>query len=414
VSQAPPCTFRAKQAGSRQPLLQAALVIVLSGVSYAWSINLIPAREALSRNLALPEQMLIQVLNEIAENRTKAALVQLDELLSLNPNFKLAQLIKGDLLLARTRAIDSLGAGAPADRVGDLRDEARARLARHTFQPPQKLAPRYLLELPQDHRYALVMDASRSTLFVFANTDNGPRYVADFYMTVGKNGTAKVREGDKRTPLGVYRVTGKMSRDKLTDFYGSGAFPIDYPNEWDRIHGRNGHGIWLHGTPLDTYSRPPRASDGCIVLANDDLEALEQYLQFGTTPVVIADSVEWAPAEEIARLRTELLKHVERWRGDWESRDTEVYLGNYSKRFSANGADWSKWAAQKRQVNSAKSWIKVEVRDVSLVLYPGEDSLAVATFEQDYASSNLSNRMKKRQYWIKEDGRWRILFEGAA
>ena len=414
MSEPPLHSFRRKQAGSHQPLLQAALVLALSSTSYVWSMNLMPAREAFGRNLALPEQMIVQVINEIAENRTQTALNQLDELLSVSPNFRLAQLIKGDLLLARARPIDSLGAGVPADRVGDLREEARARLARYGFRPPQNLAPKYLLELPQDYKYALVMDASRSTLFVFANTDSGPRYVADFYMTVGKNGTAKVREGDKKTPLGVYRVTGKMPKDRLTDFYGAGAFPLDYPNEWDQMHGRNGYGIWLHGTPVDTYSRPPRASDGCIVLANDDLRALEQYLQLGTTPVVIADSIEWAPAEELARTRTELRQQLERWRGDWESRDTEVYLTHYSRRFSANGTDWSQWAAQKRLVNAAKSWISVQVSDVSLMLYPGENSLAVATFDQDYASSNLSNRMRKRQYWIKEDGRWRILFEGAA
>ena len=29
-------------------------------------------------------------------------------------------------------------------------------------------------------------------------------------------------------------------------------------------------------------------------------------------------------------------------------------------------------------------------------------------------SSNLSGQMKKRQYWIKESGRWKIVFEGAA
>jgi murein L,D-transpeptidase YafK len=68
-----------------------------------------------------------------------------------------------------------------------------------------------------------------------------------------------------------------MPQDKLTDFYGSGAFPINYPNEWDRIRGRNGYGIWLHGTPRDTYSRPPRASDGCIVLSNEDLD-LHSYV----------------------------------------------------------------------------------------------------------------------------------------
>jgi murein L,D-transpeptidase YafK len=414
VNPGPLHTFRRKQAGSRQPLVQAALVIVLSGASYVWSMNLLLSRSVLNRNLALPEQMLVQVLNDIAENRTKAALSQLDELLSVSPNFRLAQLIKGDLLLSRARPIETLGAGAPADRVDELREEARARLARYSFQPPEHLAPKYLLELPQDQKYALVMDASRSTLFVFANTDHGPRYVADFYVSVGKNGTAKVREGDKKTPLGVYRVTGKMPRDKLTDFYGAGAFPLDYPNAWDQMHGRNGYGIWLHGTPFDTYSRPPRASDGCIVLANEDLKALEKYLQLGSTPVIITEAVEWAPVEDVARLRTELLQHLERWRGDWENRDTEVYLRHYSRRFSANGFDWSRWAGQKRQVNAAKSWIRVGVSDVSLMLYPGEGSLAVATFEQDYASSNLSNRMKKRQYWIKEDGRWRILYEGAA
>ncbi|MGH8693253.1 MAG: hypothetical protein ACREVM_03370 [Burkholderiales bacterium] len=28
--------------------------------------------------------------------------------------------------------------------------------------------------------------------------------------------------------------------------------------------------------------------------------------------------------------------------------------------------------------------------------------------------SNLSNRMKKRHFWIKEGDRWRIVYEGAA
>jgi hypothetical protein len=40
----------------------------------------------------------------------------------------------------------------------------------------------------------------------------------------------------------------------------------------------------------------------------------------------------------------------------------------------------------------------------------GEETLVV-TFEQDYKSSNLSNRTLKRQYWTRQGGRWRILFE---
>ena len=35
---------------------------------------------------------------------------------------------------------------------------------------------------------------------------------------------------------------------------------------------------------------------------------------------------------------------------------------------------------------------------------PGKDEMIVVTFEQDYQSNNLNNQMKKRQYWIREDG----------
>ena len=45
--------------------------------------------------------------------------------------------------------------------------------------------------------------------------------------------------------------------------------------------------------------------------------------------------------------------------------------------------------------------------------YPGEN-FVVVTFDQDYRSNNLSNVMSKRQYWIREGGRWRIVYEGSA
>ena len=49
-----------------------------------------------------------------------------------------------------------------------------------------------------------------------------------------------------------------------------------------------------------------------------------------------------------------------------------------------------------------------------MFLYPGDGNLAVVTFDQDYASSNISNKMRKRQYWQRVDGQWRIVQEGAA
>jgi murein L,D-transpeptidase YafK len=407
---------RCQQAGSRQTLVQALLAIAVAGASYAWAMNISPVAVPTARHGSGPEAMLVRALLDIRDSKFSSALNHIDSLLVANPNFRLAQLVKGDLLLARARPINSIGnaSGGSDEQVAGLRDEARARLVRSQIEPTPELAPRYLLQLPEKEKLALVLDSTKSTLFVFENTGKTPHYVADYYVTIGKNGLEKLREGDKKTPVGVYHVVSRLPKDKLTDFFGSGAYPISYPNEWDQMRGRDGHGIWLHGTPRDTYSRPPRASDGCIVLTNQDLEALAAKLQIGSTPIVIADSIDWVKAEEVESLRSGLAAAIENWRSDWESRNTDAYLRHYARNFTSNGMNLAQWSAQKRQVNAGKNWIKVRVSDISLLLYPGKEEIAVATFDQDYASSNLSNRMMKRQYWIRENSHWRIVFEGAA
>lgn len=372
---------------------------------------------------AAPEAMLAQTLLAITSSRFDVALTEIDNVLQNYPNFRLAHLIRGDLLMARARPISSIGTAseAPAERIDDLREEARARLVRHQQDRPGNRVPRYLLELEPGQKFAFVVDASKYTLYVFENDNGKPRYVADYYTTIGRNGTDKLREGDKKTPLGVYHVTGNLQRDYLVKTYGSqsslygdGAFPLNYPNAWDRRLGRNGFGIWLHGVPHDTYSRPPRASDGCVALTNEDLAALSKHVQVGVTPVIIAPKVEWVEAGAEQPTRDALHQSLEKWRSDWENRDTDKYLQHYSAKFAAGKQDLAAWAEQKRSVNAGKSWIKVKVDNVSMFLYPGNDDLAVVTFEQDYASSNVSNKMRKRQYWQREDGAWRIVYEGAA
>jgi len=240
-----------------------------------------------------------------------------------------------------------------------------------------------------------------------------PRYVTDFYVTIGKLGTEKISEGDQRTPLGVYFVKADLPKNQLADMYGSGAYPLSYPNEWDRKNNRTGSGIWLHGTPSDTYSRPPRASNGCVVLANEDLEKLSSYLQVGTTPVIITNRMDWN-TEQDERERDALLQEVEQWRKDWASLDTDAYLGHYAHDFSSDGMDYQSWMKRKQLVNNTKSWIKVGISNISVFTYPEQPDLVVVNFEQDYSSSNLSNHMKKRQYWIKNNDRWQIVYEGAA
>ena len=361
------------------------------------------------------EAQLVKSLQAINDNHLDIALDEVDSLLSINPNFKLAQLVKGDLLMARAGAIDNFGsaANAPSDQIDDLRDEARVRLQRVLSRSDTSLTPRYLWKLDAGQKYALVVDTSRSTLFVYQNVNGEPRYVTDFYITIGKLGTEKISEGDQRTPLGVYFVKAVLPKKQLADLYGSGAYPLSYPNEWDRKNNRTGSGIWLHGTPSDTYSRPPRASNGCVVLANDDLEKLVSYLQVGITPVIITSRMDWN-SEQDEHERDALLQEVEQWRKDWASLDTNAYLGHYALDFSSDGIDYQSWVKKKQLVNNAKTWIKVGISNISVFTYPEQPDLVVVNFEQDYISSNLSNHMKKRQYWIKIKDRWQIIYEGGA
>lgn len=373
----------------------------------------LPARAGELDSRAM-EALLVKSMNSVGGNRLDAAHNEVDTLLRINPNFKLAQMLKGDLLMARAKPISGFGnaSDAPADRMNDLRDEARARLQR-VQQQPVTTAPRFIWQLNPQQRHAIVVDTSKSTLYLYENVNGAPRYVENFYISVGKKGADKNIEGDQKTPLGVYFINAHLNKKQLTDFYGSGAYPINYPNEWDARQGRNGHGIWLHGTPSDTYSRPPLSSNGCVVLSNDDLSHLGKSVQVGTTPVIITNRMDWSDDADKAE-HAALLKEIEQWRSDWASIDTDSYLKHYASDFATGNLKLDTWSAQKRLVNSGKSWVKIGLSDLSIFPYPNQPNLVVVNFEQDYSSNNLANRMKKRQYWMKRDNRWQIVYEGAA
>lgn len=359
------------------------------------------------------DRQIANSLLAISQSRMPEALTTVDQLTLQHPNFRLAQLVKGDLLLARAQPLQTLGNTGSARHADQeqLRDEARQRVRAVTEALPNDRVPAYLLNLDDSYRHALVVDTSRSRLYVYENRAGLPIRVADFYVTIGKAGAGKQKEGDNRTPIGIYTISSFKTPRELTDFYGSGAFTLSYPNEWDTRQGRNGHGIWIHGSPSDTYSRTPRASEGCVVLANDDLTRLGQYIQAGKTPVVIAEQVEWVAYDALDARRNDLAAALDQWRTDWESRDTARLLGHYSASFRTESQDLQSFGTSKHKVNAAKSWIKVGIGKVSLMLYPERPDFALVSFEQNYQSSNLSDRTPKRQFWSRENGRWKIIHE---
>jgi murein L,D-transpeptidase YafK len=359
------------------------------------------------------DRLLANSLLAISQSRMPEALTAVDQLTRQHPNFRLAQLVKGDLLLARAHPLQTLGnpSGARSADLEHLRDEARQRVRAVTDVLPSDKVPAYLLDLNDGYRHALVVDASRSRLYVYENRAGLPFRVADFYVTIGKDGAGKQKEGDNRTPIGIYTISGFKPASELSDFYGGGAFTLSYPNEWDARQGRNGHGIWIHGSPSNTYSRTPRASEGCVVLSNDDLTRIGRYVQTGVTPVIIAEQVEWVSYEALDARRDDLAAAIDQWRLDWESRDTARLLRHYSASFRSGSQDLRAFGANKQKVNAGKSWIKVALNSLSLMLYPERSDFALVSFVQDYRSSNLSDRTAKRQFWSRENGRWKIIHE---
>lgn len=377
----------------------------------------LPSNGELAVKLELgPEPMLAEIFTDIEQGNLEQAMSRVELLVEAYPKFRLGHLIKGDLLLARAQGLTQFGQGGSdlaRDRVADLRDEAFARLQGYRTKPVADFIPRYLTQMAEEQKFAIVVDAERSRLYLYRNDQGTPRLAGDYYVTQGKLGADKYREGDKKTPIGIYHVAAELPRDKLADLYGSGAFPLNYPNEWDKRQGRSGSGIWLHGTMSETFSRPPKASDGCVVLPNKDLEAIAGKLQVGLTPVIISEKVEWVSLEDWQSERAALLNVIDNWRQDWESRDVDRYSRHYSRHFNANNQDFTAWMDQKRRVNAGKEWIKVAANNLSLFRNPGKEEYVVTTFDQDYQSNNLKNTMRKRQYWVKEEGHWRIVFEGS-
>ncbi len=362
------------------------------------------------------EKLLISALENISKNDMDQAIAELEHLVRVEPNFKLAQLIYGDLLLSRSRPITDFGnfPALPYEYIASLKEEARVRWQHHKSPPDSDKIPEALIQLSDDQKYVIAIDLEASRLYLFQNRKGVPYLINDFYVSIGKQGIGKYQEGDQKTPTGVYFISSFISPDELPDFYGDGAFPIDYPNPLDKRHNRDGYGIWLHGTPIGTYSRPPRDSNGCVVLTNQDLRDLQPYISVGKTPVILARQLNWIARDSWQQRQKQYVSFIESWRRDWESMDVDLYLRHYAKDYSGLGKDYDGWVEYKRRVTSNKRYIKVNLSDTSMFLYPGEGDLLVVTFVQDYESDNFRKRFIKRQYWrLDSNGDWKIIYEGS-
>lgn len=276
------------------------------------------------------------------------------------------------------------------------------------------LLPAYLLEVPDSVTDILIADTGSATMHRFERSGNGVVEVDQRYMSIGTAGAGKQRAWDRKTPLGLYFITESLDTSKLHDKYGVAAFPLDYPNAWDRHNERTGYGIWLHGVDHNNPQRPPLDTDGCLAIPNDELSRLVGRLQPLITPVIVAREIRWALPADLDALRAEFRLALDAWRESLASGDLFTYLSLYAPDFRYRDMDRDSWASFRYNVFDARKLGGVTLADVMLVADPEVPELYLSRFTQVLQTDDGPVTTTKRLYWRRSEGNeWRIVSEDA-
>ena len=365
------------------------------------------------------ESLLMRSLELISNEKLDQASKVIDELIVLAPNFKLAHLIRGDILTAYSMSIDNFGGSAieiNSNRVKELKKEAQRRIKGYLILNKNYDQPKFNILPAETDKYLIYVDMDSSRLFVFQNTDGKYFYLSDYYVSIGKNGYGKRFEGDKKTPFGTYFIQEKIQR-QLIDFYGDGAYPLNYPNEYDKVKNFTGSGIWIHGTPKSTYSRPPEASDGCIVLSNNDLVEIKNILNTTGTPIILSNlsiaKLSLRSEENIKEDQKRMLNLINKWKVSWINANYNEFIKFYGNNAMYNNSDFKKWTRAKKIVLKKSKDIKISLNNISIYEYPSKDEqLRIVFFDQNYESNLIKNTARKKQIWKVENEEWKIIYEG--
>lgn len=251
----------------------------------------------------------------------------------------------------------------------------------------------------------LAVDKSSQTFWFFEQKSPLAVY-KQLPCTTGKEPGTKTREGDLKTPEGVYFIKERLSGNLDYSLYGELAFTLNYPNPVDIINKHGGSGIWIHGRGKPIT---PNESQGCVALNNPDIKDLDGQLAKRTMPVIIANKVYWSKdAPQVGKDAQEVVASTLEWARAWTRKSEDFFAFHDAAKFSiAQGEPFSVFRDHKRQLFSSLPWIHVLIDDVRAVQGP---DYWVTYFGQLYRSPTLSSEGVKRLYWQKNDkGRYVIV-----
>jgi murein L,D-transpeptidase YafK len=124
----------------------------------------------------------------------------------------------------------------------------------------------------------IIVEKAKRKLYLERNG----KIIFAFPVQLGNNPIgAKQKEGDGRTPEGLYYIDYNVNRDPAY-YHG---FHISYPNEKDIANARRlgikpGGDIMIHGTGPDRVNRKDW-TNGCIAVSNAHIDTLKKYTTNG-------------------------------------------------------------------------------------------------------------------------------------
>ena len=258
--------------------------------------------------------------------------------------------------------------------------------------------------------YAFVVDKKARILSVWQQTENGLKKVATFPADLGKHSGNKQNRGDAKTPEGIYFLQNRLEGSALdSNLYGKRAFTTDYPNYFDRRQGKTGSGIWLHAVP--DHIALTRGSSGCVVVRNDVILNLTQYVRLGRTPMLIQNQTDYQPASALQKENAEVTEWLEAWRDAWEKKDLSKYIAHYGEDFLSMKMNKQQWREYKAKLNDDYHSITVHISKPSIFFSNGN---GIIRFLQEYASDMHTDFGEKTLYLKKDANGIHIIGESWA
>lgn len=219
---------------------------------------------------------------------------------------------------------------------------------------------------PEFSKNIFVVDKARRVLRVYQYENQLPRMVLEVPSDLGKRPGPKLRENDYRTPVGIYFLQKKLSQPEIPfNLYGDVAFTTDYPNVFDKRDAKTGSGIWLHAVPDNVALT--RGSRGCVVVRNDMVKKLADYVTLGQTPMLIYDKISELSLEDYKKQRTQYLNFIETWRTAWQNEDIESYIKFYDPTFFNANMDYKQWYNHKKRLKGFYKFIEVSFSEPTIL-----------------------------------------------